>query len=422
MSPEPSENQKNDKTPTQAEVSSACTQISELLEKAREAQAKADNEALRAFQAKQSAEDHGTAIAKLKGTIEADAAAVAAKKQDIETISSTLANMRTSGESAVEALRDIRRTVDASSQHVAELSGKASTQQSSIEEAKKTVETILQSVREQTKSIEADLAAITSNKSISDNLLASLHKTAASISENHERSKTSLTSITTFENQSKRKAEEVSTLVEELKQAKSNAAAYENGLETLKQEFINLFKKVENLLPGATSAGLANTFSQQKKRFKTPQVSWILIFIFCMASLFFVAWMGKEDSQVDQTWGGILRHLALRVPFALPLIWLGIYSGRQYMLSQRMEEEYAFKEAISAAFEGYRREIANISPSALGHGTPTQILCANVLSLLSRRPGLIYEGKQEDVTPLTSLSGSLNKLAPQSGENVSGKP
>ena len=75
------------------------------------------------------------------------------------------------------------------------------------------------------------------------------------------------------------------------------------------------------------------------------------------------------------------------------------------MMSLRMEEEYGFKEAISTAFEGYKREMATIPSNTDGQVTPIHILCTNVLNSLSRRPGLIYEGKHQDITPLSPLKG-----------------
>ncbi len=55
------------------------------------------------------------------------------------------------------------------------------------------------------------------------------------------------------------------------------------------------------------------------------------------------------------------RSSALRLQIVLPIIWLAIYAGRNYMMSVRMEEDYAYKEAISTAFEGYKREMEKIA-------------------------------------------------------------
>jgi hypothetical protein len=100
------------------------------------------------------------------------------------------------------------------------------------------------------------------------------------------------------------------------------------------------------------------------------------------------------------------------LPIVGPLVWLGIYAGRNYMLALRMQDEYAFKEAVSATFEGYKREMGAIEVNG-AETKPLLRLCENVLATLSERPGRIYEGHQEDITPLAPLTKLLREL-PQS--------
>jgi hypothetical protein len=86
------------------------------------------------------------------------------------------------------------------------------------------------------------------------------------------------------------------------------------------------------------------------------------------------------------------------MPIAIPLVWLALYAGRNYMLSLRLEEEYAYKEAVSTAFEGYKRELSEIKAIDGEKHPPLNELCTNVLAAIARRPGRIYEGKHKDIT------------------------
>ena len=99
-----------------------------------------------------------------------------------------------------------------------------------------------------------------------------------------------------------------------------------------------------------------------------------------------------------------------RLPFVIPLVWLAIYAGRHYSLALRLQEEYAFKEALSTAFEGYKREMASIPSGAEGTATPLVTLCENVLTTLAQRPGRIYEGRHHDITPLAPLAGVVDRM------------
>ena len=53
------------------------------------------------------------------------------------------------------------------------------------------------------------------------------------------------------------------------------------------------------------------------------------------------------------TCDSILRNTVRRLPLFFALVWLAIYAGRNGTMVVRMEEDYAYKEAISTAFEGY---------------------------------------------------------------------
>ncbi|MGH9385513.1 MAG: hypothetical protein ACRD2N_14625 [Vicinamibacterales bacterium] len=107
------------------------------------------------------------------------------------------------------------------------------------------------------------------------------------------------------------------------------------------------------------------------------------------------------------TWDALQLHFVSRLPLALPLVWLAVYAGRNYMLALRLQEEYAFKEALSTSFEGYKREMANI-PATSEQLSPLLTLCDNVLRTLAQRPGRLYEGKHEDITPLAPVAKILN--------------
>jgi hypothetical protein len=109
------------------------------------------------------------------------------------------------------------------------------------------------------------------------------------------------------------------------------------------------------------------------------------------------------------TWQDILRQTAHRLPLIVPLVWLAIFAGRNYNLATRLEEDYAYKEAISTAFQGYKREMKELSTDNSDKASPINTLCGNVLTALSQRPGRIYEGKHQDVTPLTPLSNVIQE-------------
>jgi hypothetical protein len=109
-------------------------------------------------------------------------------------------------------------------------------------------------------------------------------------------------------------------------------------------------------------------------------------------------------------WDKLAESLMHRLPLALPLIWLAFHSSHKAALAQRVEEDYAFKEAVSRSFEGYRREMAELE-GKVTPDSPLGQLCTNTLATIARRPGLIYEKHPLNKTPLSALAESVEPVA-----------
>jgi len=142
----------------------------------------------------------------------------------------------------------------------------------------------------------------------------------------------------------------------------NNIASYEARLAELEKTAAERLKTIENLLPGATSAGLASAFDKRRGNFKGPQSRWQAVFITSLVGLFVIGcWefillsLGDAAAQSanELSWERLAVSLLRRMPLAIPLIWLAIHAAHKAALAQRVEEDYAFKETVSRAFEGY---------------------------------------------------------------------
>ncbi len=203
--------------------------------------------------------------------------------------------------------------------------------------------------------------------------------------------------------------ESLKGILDHLAKSDETAISHEERVAALRNQLEGLIKQVEALLPGATSAGLASSFNKQRSRFTRPQTQWLWTFIACIGVLFLVALpsffaaIGWTAHPADPSWNATWRNLTMRLPIVAPIVWLAIYAGRNYMMSLRMEEDYAYKEAISTAFEGYKREMEKIAGTGSENPTPLTILCTNILRAIAERPGRIYEGRQKDINLVTEL-------------------
>jgi hypothetical protein len=389
--------------------------LAEFLAKAGEAQMKADNEALRASHAKGLVEEHAGAAAKLKGSIEIDAAAISKKREEVDAIAQSFVNLRSTSESDGIAIANARKTADESAKTVAETSGKATSIQASILETKKGIEDLSQAVHDECKNIKTDVSEVTSAKGTSAVLLAAIQKATAASNELQERSKSAHLSIETLEKSAKAKAELVNELVDKSLELQKKVSEYESNLTNLKSEFVVMKDKIEGLLPGATSAGLASAFSSQRKHFEGEREKWGKILVGSLGLLMVtVIVVGTQLRPGADEWGSILRHFLERLPYMVPPLWLAVYAGHQHMLATRMEEEYATKDAVSTSFEGYKREMASDPEAA-------KALCNNVLAIIARRPGLVYEGKQQNMTAFSPVVEAVQNLIPLTVEAVMAK-
>ena len=188
---------------------------------------------------------------------------------------------------------------------------------------------------------------------------------------------------------------------------------YETRLTELQRSADERLKAIEGLLPGATSAGLASAFNQRRAHFTLPQRIWQTVFVCSLLALLAIAgwefgWRPSSDAGL--TWGGLALSLLHRLPFALPLVWLAFHASHRAALAQRVEEDYAFKEAVSRSFEGYRREMAELEGKAAPESALSR-LCTGVLTIITSPPGRIYETHQLNKTPLNALADSAGPLA-----------
>jgi len=125
-------------------------------------------------------------------------------------------------------------------------------------------------------------------------------------------------------------------------------------------KYETLSTKIEALLPGATSAGLAKSYYDQKKSYQTPNIIWSIVFTATMVGMVYYAVQTVSDSS---DLGSAFRNILSRAPFFIPTIWLANFASKQQSQNRRLEQEYAYKESLAKSYEGYKREIEKLPTS-----------------------------------------------------------
>lgn len=125
-------------------------------------------------------------------------------------------------------------------------------------------------------------------------------------------------------------------------------------------KFETLSSKIEGLLPGATSAGLAKSYYDQKNSYKWPNIIWSAVFTLTMVGMVYYA-IKTVNNSTDI--GNAFMNILSRAPFFIPTIWLALFASKQQSQNRRLEQEYAYKESLAKSYDGYKREIEKLPNS-----------------------------------------------------------
>ncbi|MER3373976.1 MAG: hypothetical protein RIM83_05000 [Allomuricauda sp.] len=125
-------------------------------------------------------------------------------------------------------------------------------------------------------------------------------------------------------------------------------------------KYETLTAKIEGLLPGATSAGLAKSYYDQKNSYKLPNFIWSAVFTLTMIGMVYYAIQTLTESADI---GSAFMNILSRAPFFIPTIWLALFASKQQSQNRRLEQEYAYKESLAKSYDGYKREIENLPES-----------------------------------------------------------
>lgn len=392
-------------------------QIEQHLHAADSARKNADEHATYAFQAKSNTEEHSKAAAVFRGNAEGMSNAVTTNKQNFDQLVATTNQNKATIEENMKVIGEARKSIEQYNIDLSSALIKGLANLQKLEETKTAIESA------QATTSQADIAAkqakeraekVATDISKSENEVAARLVTIASQSESIDKTASNIATILATAEGGKTS---IAAILERLQSSDKTATEHEGQVKELAGKLGELNRTAERLLPDMTSTSLAHSFNLQKSRFVEPQRRWLMTFQGCIIALiiiaapsFFLAVFGiLFQVRTDTEWEEILRGMLVKLPIVIPLVWLAIYAGRNYMLSLRLEEEYAYKEALSRAFEGYKREMKEIQAGDVNNPTPLVRFCQHVLSALAERPGRIYEGKQKAYTVLNELQDAMEK-------------
>ena len=199
----------------------------------------------------------------------------------------------------------------------------------------------------------------------------------------------------------------IETLKTEAQAIAKSLTQHSSNLEALTKKAKEQQDLITDLLPKGASVGLASSFKQQGDRFFWAQIIWGVLFIGGLISLACFSWSIKDNlptAAVTEQW----QYLLFRIPLVSPLVWLSWFSAIQYGNVLRLKEDYAFKEATSNAFAGYRDHMEHLKGISEEDGENAMSRLALVtISILGNEPLRLLQKQGQDASPLERLTSLI---------------
>lgn len=168
-------------------------------------------------------------------------------------------------------------------------------------------------------------------------------------------------------------------------------------------------KVIDSILPKAASAGLAEAFSKRVSQLDKTKWMWLILFVVSLVLLYFFA-KGLSLHKIS-TMDEFVSKIVYKLPLSAPLIWLAWFSAIQYGNNIRVQEDYAFKEATSKAFQGYKDHMEHLGNIDLNEAeTAMTLLSASTIRILGNEPIRIYGKSHSDASPTYNLADLLRSI------------
>jgi len=170
------------------------------------------------------------------------------------------------------------------------------------------------------------------------------------------------------------------------------------------KEYKVLFEKIEGLLPGATSTGLAKAYQEQKDKFSTPSLIWSAVFILTMCGMIGYAVFTFQEAK---TFSEVAARTIGKLPFFVPAIWLGLFASKQQSQNKRLAQEYAFRETLARSYEGYKKQIESLGKTNEAKAVLIT-LSENLVNIAGQNPSLTLDNhSHKDEPPLMNSALKL---------------
>lgn len=205
------------------------------------------------------------------------------------------------------------------------------------------------------------------------------------------------------------------------KETKQN---FTNTINEWSGQYNALKESVENLLPGAMSAGLAEAYKDKREReTKSYRIGYgvfiaIIVVLIVFASIPVMVVAKSDLALIDAIKDAPMLTMTLSPVYAA-LIWLGIFQNKKLNLSKKLIEEYSHKEATAKTYAGLAKQIAEVGDDEMSKSLKIKLL-EQTLNAAAQNPSECITNHEKSDNPIMSLLNMSSKWVNRAGgtENV----
>lgn len=187
--------------------------------------------------------------------------------------------------------------------------------------------------------------------------------------------------------------------------------------EQQQERYSELNKQIENLLPGATSAGLSSAYNEMRNKFSNSAIWYsrafyvslfiLLTVVYCTRGMFLM-----EAIPLDKGLGlsslVLLGNFAVKLPFIIPALWLVIFISKRRSEAERLAQEYAHKESLAKSYDSYKQQIEKLSEEDQNELLP--VLMENMIKAIALNPAETLDKKHQSDSPVSEILKDKNLL------------
>lgn len=190
-----------------------------------------------------------------------------------------------------------------------------------------------------------------------------------------------------------------------------NALIDFEGKQIIKYNTLN--EQIETLLPGATSAGLASAYKDMKESFNNPIKNATYVYLFSIGLLVAASFVFSIESIGGENWiefvkfdnwDAVLKGLVYRIPFYGAVIWLAYVASKRRSEYQRLQQEYAHKEALAKSYDSYKKQLESLDNE---DKTMQKEFIMKAIDAIAYNASQTLDGKHGDNHPTFDLVGKV---------------